>query len=312
VTAPPHASRLLTGAGKFAQSSWRARLDNDSAVSLLHAATALELLMKARLASLDASLIAAPNDFDSLLHLCGESRHARTHPSWTKTITMNEALKRVGQVEPAFRNHEAPLRLLAHVRNGVIHAGASEEDGEGVFTPFLRACELLIQGVPEASREALWGEFESSVDARLSESAQEAEIVAVEAIAAARLAFDRHYGAMEDAAKAAALGAIAGSYDVTKYEQSLTECPACGQQALTDGTYEVEWEADWDQEGSRGEPFIVGAYPIVTYRPGYLRCRVCGLELDGEEQLEAVGVEKSWNIEDADAADFYEEDDYER
>jgi hypothetical protein len=278
-------------------------------VYLLHASTALELLMKAYLAALNGSLIAA-NDFDSLLHGCGESRHARTPASRMKTITMTQALKRVGQIEPALSNHESSLLLLADVRNGVVHAGTLEAStAEGVFVPFLRACELLLAGVPGADREGLWGDFESSVNARLSESAKEAEVVAVEAVAAARLSFERRYGSMDEPAEKAALTAIEGSYDVKKYEESLTDCPACGRQALTRGSYEVEWEADFDQEGSRGEPFIVGAYPIVTYWPGDLQCRACDLVLDGEEELVAAGVERSWHIEDADPADFYEEDD---
>lgn len=305
-----HASRLLASAEQFAQSSLRARLDEDSMVHLLHASTALELLAKAFLASLDGSLIAS-KDFDSLLHGCGESRHARTPASLMKTITMGEALKRVGQIDPAFRNHEASLLLLADIRNGVVHAGTLDKySEEGVFVPFLRACELLVPGVTGATREELWGDFRESVDARLSESAKQAEVHAVEAVAAARLAFARRYEDMEPSAKAAALAAIEGSYDVMKYEQSLTECPACARQALTHGSYDVDWEADWDVEGSHGEAYIAGAYPVVTYRPGYLTCRACGLELDGDEQLDGAGVEKSWQIEDVDPGDFYEDENY--
>jgi hypothetical protein len=227
----------------------------------------------------------AANDFDSLLHGCGESRHANTPPTRMRTITTSEALKRVGQIDPAFKNHEPSLRVLADIRNGVVHAGASDMDGEGVFIPFLRACDLLIPNVRGATRNAFWGDFESSVDAGLSESLKEAGIAAVEAVAAARLAFEQHYGAMEGSAKEAALAAIEGSYNVEKYEQSLTDCPSCGQQALTDGSYEIDWDADIDVEGSTGEAYFVGAYPVVTYRPGHLQCRVCGLELDSEEQL---------------------------
>jgi len=46
-------------------------------VFLLHAATALEHLAKAVLAARHASLIVATNDFESLLHACGESGFAR-------------------------------------------------------------------------------------------------------------------------------------------------------------------------------------------------------------------------------------------
>ena len=49
---------------------------------------------------------------------------------------------------------------------------------------------------------------------------------------------------------------------------------------------------------------------MVTYSPSYFHCRVCDLELDGEEQLTAAGIEKSWTIDDADPADFSEDDDW--
>jgi hypothetical protein len=279
-------------------------------VYMLHAATALELLAKAYLASLSGCLIAS-NQLDSLLHCSGLSSRARTPPSRMRTITMTEALQRIGFVEPAFDSHRPALLLLAEVRNGVAHAGISDPDvNETVLTPFLRACDFLIENTPEAERGGFWGEFLPTVDARLSKSMKETEVLVADAIAAARSSFERQYGSMAESAKAAALAAIEGSYDVTKYEQALTDCPACGRQALTSGDYNVDWEADWDQEGSRGEQFIAGTYPVVTYFPGYLHCRVCDLELDGEEQLDAAEVERSWNIEDADAADFYEEEDH--
>jgi hypothetical protein len=30
--------------------------------------------------------------------------------------------------------------------------------------------------------------------------------------------------------------------------------------------------------------WAVGAYPVVTFSPGQLECRFCGLKLDGEEE----------------------------
>ena len=301
--------RLLSSAESFAKSGLQARLDDNPAVYLLHAATALELLAKAYLASLSGSLIAAPKHLDSLLHCSGLSSRARTPPSRVRTITMTEALERVGYVEPTFAAQRPELRLLADVRNGVAHAGLIEPAaGEAVLAPFLRACDFLIVKVPDADRATFWGDHLGPVDARLSESAEEIQVFIADAIAAARSSFERQYGPMVDAARVVALAAVENSYDVTKYEQSLTDCPACGRQALTSGNYDVDWEAEWDQEGSRGEPFIVGAYPVVSYFPAYLHCRVCDLELDGEEQLDAAGIERSWKIEDADAADFYEEE----
>ena len=76
-TAPPVAIELRESAADFANSALRAYLAEDIAVFLLHAATALEQLSKAFLASIHGSLIAA-NDFDSL-RICAGIRAARGH-----------------------------------------------------------------------------------------------------------------------------------------------------------------------------------------------------------------------------------------
>ena len=297
--------RLLASAEKFAQSALRARLDFDSMVYLLHAGTALELLAKAYLASVNGSLIAA-NDVDSLLHCSGHARRAKT--SAMKTITATEAMKRAIHLDAEFKNHEDSWRLLADIRNGVVHAGSVEKGAEeSVFVPFLRVCDLLIERTPGADRDRMWGDLISTVDARLSESAKAIELLVADSLDAARLVYEQRYKSMEDDARKGALAAIDGSYDVTKYEEALTDCPACGRQAFTAGGYDLDWEAEWDVEGSRGEAYIIGGNPIVTYRPGYLRCRVCDLELDGEEELRAAGVPESWEIDDVDPADFYDD-----
>jgi hypothetical protein len=298
---------LCSAAASFAQSSLKARLDGESMVYLLHAATALELLAKSFLASIHGSLIAA-DDFDSLLHGCSQSRHARKPRSRMRTITIVEALKRAGQVLPAIDNLRQSLQLLADVRNGVVHAGQLERGADkAVLVPFLRACDHLITGMAEGDRERLWGELLSMVDARLSDSSKAAELAATDALTAARLAFDRRYGSLDNAVRDAVLSGVESAYDVTKYEEDLVDCPACSRRAITHGSYDVEWEADWDV--ADGEAYVAGVYPVVTYAPGHLACRVCGLELDGEEELGAAGVPAAWQIEDAAAADFYEADD---
>jgi hypothetical protein len=223
---------------------------------------------------------------------------------------MTDALRRVGQVLPAIENMKPSLLLLVDVRNGVAHAGVLESGAdEDALVPFIRACDHLLSSVPNADRDEMWGDFVSIVDARLSDSAKAAELIVADALTTARLAFDARYASLEAAVREGVLSSITNSYDVTKYEQALVACPACGREAITHGGYEVEWEADWDVEGSHGDAYVAGVYPVVTYSPGYLDCRVCGLELDGEEQLAAAGVAKSWTLEDADAADFYEPDD---
>jgi hypothetical protein len=65
-TSSPLSDGLYSSAVAFAQSALRAFLDKDFPTFLLHAGTALEHLVKAYLASLNESFVAA-NDFDSLI-----------------------------------------------------------------------------------------------------------------------------------------------------------------------------------------------------------------------------------------------------
>jgi hypothetical protein len=49
---------------------------------------------------------------------------------------------------------------------------------------------------------------------------------------------------------------------------------------------------------------------IGTFVPGYLRCRVCDLELDGEDELRIAGVPDSWELDYVNPGDFYGPDDF--
>lgn len=300
--------QLTASAVQFAQSGLRARTD-DPRIFLLHIATALEQLLKAMLASLHPSLIASPNHFDSLLHLSGHAQHAKQDASRLRTITMSEALIRAGQVLPALANLQGDLKFLAETRNGIVHVGRFDSDDEiQVLLPFLKACERLVEATPGIEREELWGEYVDLADRYLKESAEAAELTVLDAIARARRAFGTRFVGLNAKTKAAVIAGIVATYEPEKYEQSVVDCPACGELALIGGAYETEWEPDFEV-GDEGEVWSPGATLVVTFHPGYLECRVCGLELDGDDQLAAAEIEESWAIEDADPRDFVDDDD---
>ena len=297
----------MVSATQFARSGLRARLEEDWAVHHLHVATSLELLAKAKLASLHGSLIAA-KDFDSLLILSGHPRHARSSPDRAKTITITDALNRAGQVVLGLENLRSELTYLVDVRNGVVHAGHLSPHAEDrVLVPFITACDLLLNAIP-SSREDFWGEYVDVIDTYLTDSAKAAELAAAEALISAQQAFEARFSPLDPPTKKAVLASITERYDPVKYEQELITCPACATLALVDGSYDADWgEPDWEL-GDDGEPWSPGAPFIVTFRPGTLQCRACGLVLDGEEQLRVGGVPESWEIADADPADFYDSD----
>jgi hypothetical protein len=299
---------LRESSASFAQSALRAFLDEDGSVFLLHAATALEQLAKSFLASVHASLIAG-NDFDSLLHACEQSSHARKPRSRMKTITAHDALERSGQLLPQLDNLKKSLQILILVRNGVVHAGMIEPKAEeAVLVPFLRACDHLLAAMPSADREKFWGDTIDIVDARLSKSADAAEIRAADAIASARHKFEARYGSMSPSLRSGLIANIESSYTPEKYLQTLASCPACDCRALVHGSYDVDWQPDWDY--ADGEDYVAGAYPVVQFSPGGLECRACDLELEGEDELAAAGVPSTWTLpeDEVNPRDFYEDE----
>jgi hypothetical protein len=290
---------LYESAERFARSGLRAFLDDDPPIFLLHAGTALEHLTKAYLASQNPSLIAAP-DFDSLLHVCGLGSHARRSPLLMKTISVTESLKRSGQLIPTLQNLSNDLGLLVDVRNGVAHAGQVQAGAaSSVVVPFLKACDELLTALG-ISRGQFWGDLTEVVDARLSESAEAADIRAAEAVATARAEFETRYATLDPDMRRTVVGVIESGYHLEGHEQDLAHCPSCGSLALVSGTIDVDWDVDWEKDDF-GQPFVIGATPTVTLFPNHLECRACGLNLDGLDELVAAGLERSWRMEDVDA-----------
>ncbi len=302
--------QLYQSATRFAQSGLRAFLEEDSEIFLLHAAIALEHLAKANLAALHGSLVAG-KDFDSLLHTCGLSQHAERPPSVMKTIGTRDALDRSGQLIPELRNIRSSLNLLVEIRNGIVHAGQLElaqEEAVLMLIPFLRACDYLLASLTLANRESFWQDLLDMVDVRLSESAKAAERSATDSVAAARLRFQNRFGAMAATARAAVIASIEQSYDPRRYEEAVHACPACEHLALVSGSHNVDWKPEYEYDRLTGEDYVIDAYPVVTFLPGTLECRICDLVLDGEEQLRAAGLPTSWQLADVDPKDFYEQD----
>jgi hypothetical protein len=159
-------NELGDSAQRFARSSLRAFLDRDWPIFFLHAGTALEQLAKAYLAEIDPSLVAG-NDFNSLLHVRGLSQHASTSHLGMKTITVTEALKRVGQLVPTIPPLAEELAFVVNVRNGVAHAGrADAKEAQEVLVPFIKACDQLLPGL-KLDRWTFWGDLTEVVEARL-------------------------------------------------------------------------------------------------------------------------------------------------
>ncbi len=128
---------LLRSSSAFARSAIAAYVDESWDVFYLHLATAVEQLVKSALAQVHPSFIAdTTGSFDSLLHLCGMGDRARTPDfvSAVRTISVTEALKRVGRVVDGYQEPGTLVYVLLDTRNEIVHAGHdTRQEGEAVL-----------------------------------------------------------------------------------------------------------------------------------------------------------------------------------
>lgn len=287
--------QLSSSSARRARSALQALAADDHDTFGLHASIALEHAMKAFLARRHPALIAAA-DFDSLLHACGDSAEARTPRRAMRTIGAREALKRVGQIVPSIGILDSTLLPLLEARNAVAHLGEPIAASE-LRVPFFKAIEQLRHEL-DLDEAAYWGEFVGVVEAALEEHVKEERLLVETALAGARAAFSKRYEDLETETRAAVIRAIEAAYPGATSDEDTVECPACAHLALVEGVTETAYE----QVGDDDFDFS------VSFFPGYLRCRVCGLELDGEDQLELAGVATHWDLVDPDPADYFEPD----
>jgi len=292
--------QLLKRSVSAAQRAIRHYLAPEYDQFLIQAGHSFELLGKARLASIHPSLV-VDKDFDSFLLVCAGGKHTQRPPWNIKTITATEVLRRCNQLHPRLRDFEKRLTLLAEYRNSAIHLGEIiQDEKKEIFHAFLAATTLLVDELG-VKRQVYFGEFTELVEAHLDDSLAETSKNVAEQIARSKTVYAQRYSALERAQMEVVVKSMVASYPVDKYERVLMNCPACGQQGLLCGSYEVEWEVDYDRDGS-----ISGGYPIVTMTASDFLCSFCDLFLGGAVELQAAGLPRTVNIEDPDPADFYD------
>lgn len=75
---------------------------------------------------------------------------------------------------------------------------------------------------------------------------------------------------------------------VYREDEEPVECPACGSDAVGSGTITIDEEPEVDHDGP--EWFVSGVSLIPFLEVSGFRCSVCGLELDGSEEVAAGGL----------------------
>ncbi len=294
---------LFKASSAASQRALRHYLDSEHSQFFLHAGVSLELAGKATLAAIHPALIIDAKNFDSLLHVCGGSKHAQTPPWKLRTIGAYEVLERCSRIEPKLKTHSNELKALAEYRNSTSHLGSvPEADTRKIFGAYVQAISSLCEHSQVDLDEFFGVEFGNVVKKHLDDSSADAERIAVEKIAKARIDFASRFVDLPEGVRKAVFDAlIAGSRSASPYDEANETCPACTEHGILAGTHDVYWDVDYDNEG-----YPSNAYPSVTLHAEMFWCPICGLELNSEDQLKAAGLPMAVSIEDVDPADFYE------
>ncbi|NES29188.1 hypothetical protein GCE86_18420 [Micromonospora terminaliae] len=290
-------AQLLKSSQEWGRRAFVSYLTNDRSALLIDAAVSLEHLSKAYLYGQHPALLIdlGKKDFDSLLHLCSLSKHAR-RPRMA-TISGTEAFNRVQILLPNMKTSAASIKTLIEVRDGTIHAGQLPPgDITSTFASFVRASAEICEALG-IDLEDHWAEHKALADSLASDSITKIEQRVSELIAAAKLRFKAltdsipqgEQAGIFEAMRAAIEGALLGD------EVEESPCPSCSQAAYCSGKYEVDYDVDVDVDDG-----IAVAYPANTllFYPAMLTCGVCKLFLKDRDELKAAGVNQTWEIDD--------------
>jgi hypothetical protein len=284
------AATMLRSSASFAQTAMAAYATEDWDVFYLHLATAVELLAKGALAHANPAFIADGRHFDSLLHLSGMGDRASSPQSVSvvRTITVTDALERVGRLFDGYQREGPYVKMLLERRNAVAHLGQGPHgDEEGIVGDVGRYVPQLFAFVG-LTPDLFWGRSVELV----TEHTQRL-ITSIEAL------YQRQVQACKDRYLAwlceideRGLGPVLAMLEPTGPSDDFTsfpvECPACGHLGTLDGDPEPAWEPDYDIADSQG--YISGMYVgSINFRGHGFECRVCRLVLD--EGLEYAGLD---------------------
>lgn len=126
----------------------------------------------------------------------------------------------------------------------------------------------------------------------IDDSSREIEKILTIKIARAKRVFDEKFGELEVKTVDEIAETIRQSYTLYEYYDEYETCPACSNTGLSSGTYEVEWEqADWDNATPE---------PIVRLNVERFICKICGLFLDGRDEIIAAKLQDKITIENVD------------
>jgi hypothetical protein len=283
---------FYTSAQDFALRALDAHHTGDHRCVPLFAGTAIEHLAKACLARRSPALLvdlAKGSSFDWLVALL-RIEGAGGRPVGIRTISLTEALNRMNRFITS-KADQTDLQTLVAMRNGVIHAAEGTEVEERILTAFVQQAEALLADFGR-ERGDFWKGQLSVVNALLTGATDKVRLRVEMKLAAAEANLDRLYQAQGEAV----LRALRTISKATSLEddQTFRDCPVCGSGGIATGEYNI-----WGGGGGPGRAFV--PVPDMTDEVWFdaqtFSCPVCNLRLDSVAEIDAAGLDTSWQVE---------------
>lgn len=241
----------------------------------LHGGVAIERLAKAVLVKKNPTyLVEMRGNSEMLLYFGGDLELSVDR---VRTVGANEALSRLRRMSvlPPDRH----LDLLIALRNGTAHTTVGAQ--AKALLPTLAETVALLLKEADVSVHEFWGRWTSAVNVAVDKQRNETQRDVHLRIRQARHLFEDRFEGLPDDVKERALQepkSVVRAITISNQNGTLglvstTRCPACG----TDAQVKLQPLSE--------EP--VGG----TLLPISLGCRLCGLELEGREEIEAAGLD---------------------
>jgi hypothetical protein len=296
VASPVDAHSLLTSARRHAARGMRARAAGEPDDASLQLGIMLEHLAKAYLASLHPTLLADnPLDFLSLARLAGQGQRVTPGHS-LRTVGLQVALQRIGILQNPGNKGTATafakrFELVLEARNGVAHIGDDGGVADSVAQTAVQGADELLQLMGH-SLDEVFGDYTAAARSLLDEHATAVHQLVTLLIARAKRTFNDQYPIPHQEEQAAELRAMDRmTMRDPEHEPSrhAAPCPACGHVGTLSGSPILHVEPVEPGTDPAGITSYLGDAQVevtVALSADSFRCPICGLRLQGREQLD--------------------------
>jgi uncharacterized cysteine cluster protein YcgN (CxxCxxCC family) len=272
----------------YVERSFKAEHDKDQAGFQLWASISLELLGKATLAHIHPALVADPDDPDSLFASCG-----RPFSPKRRSITAKTVFERLGHICKHFLKEEKDFCMeMANRRNAELHSGELPYTDMRTVTwvpKMWKVCQMLL----EVQGKTLDDWLGKEIAAEAKEEMKKAPAIPVveKKLKIHKAKFEKMFPTASDQEKVRSstsfnlLVFMPYRKEVDADSWDAAKCPACGCEG---GVAGEKWHEEIVKGEITEEPWLETVDSI--YVTSAFRCVVCGLKLDGRDELEVAGM----------------------